>query len=155
MFDMRLKFSLLGFIIFMIPMVINIIYVLFPPANTAQDIQPVNKWLEGIEQSTRVLYAVAMCILVSNKEVEYLDVWFYLGAVFLVLYYIAWIRYFIGGRKIELLGKNFFFVPMPLAIFPVLYYIFAAIWVHNWIAVVLMIIFGIAHNIISYESLGK
>ena len=65
----------------------------------------------------------------------------------------VWIRYFIGGMNDSLLGKNFLFVPIPLAIFPVLYFIFASLWMNNYIATVVMIIFGIAHNIISYENL--
>ncbi|MGN0413800.1 MAG: hypothetical protein ACI4FV_12275 [Lachnospiraceae bacterium] len=43
-------------------------------------------------------------------------------------------------------------VPMPLAVFPVLYFLCAAIWVHNIPAAVFMILFGIAHNIVSYSS---
>lgn len=52
------------------------------------------------------------------------------------LYYIVWIRYFIGGRDAGLLSKSFCLVPMPLAVFPVLYFICAALWLHNIPAVI-------------------
>lgn len=155
MLQYKIKFSLIGFIIFMLPMLINIVYFIFPPVNEPQEAEQVNRIWEMIEQVTRVLYVAAICILVSNKEINFKSPWFYLGIVCLILYYIVWIRYFMGGRDIILLGKSFLFVPMPLAVFPVLYFFFSAIWLHNYIAAVLMVVFGIAHNIVSYASFGK
>ena len=38
-----------------------------------------------------------------------------------------------------------FFVPIPLAVFPVLHDLFAAIWMGNFPAAILMVIFGTAH----------
>ncbi|WP_075720445.1 hypothetical protein [Roseburia sp. 499] len=153
MCDLRFKFSFFGFIVFMIPMLINIVYVIFPPINAVEEATNVNKIWESIEGITRVLYAIAICILVSNQKINFKSPWFILGLVFLILYYIVWMRYFIGGRDVKLLGKSFLFIPLPLAIFPVLYYLFAAIWLHNYVAVIFMVIFGIAHNIVSYISL--
>ena len=47
-----------------------------------------------------------------------------------------------GKRQLE---KPFLFVPIPLAVFPMLYYLFAAIWMVNFPAAILMVIFGTAH----------
>lgn len=153
MFDMKFKFSILGIIIFMLPMLINIVYFAYQPENENQNATVIPKMLEWIEQSTRILYAIAMCFFVSNQKVNSKSPWIYLGMLFLVLYYIVWIRYFANGRDAAFLGKSFLFIPMPLAIFPVLYFLCAALWVHNYIALILMVIFGVAHNIISYSSL--
>lgn len=49
------------------------------------------------------------------------------------------------GYGKQLLEKPFLFVPIPLAVFPVLYYLFAAIWMGNFPAAILMVIFGTAH----------
>ena len=80
------------------------------------------------------------------------SIWFAAAVVFLILYYIVWIRYFVGGRDVALLGKPFLFVPIPLAIFPVLYYLFAAVWMDNIPAVITMLIFGAAHVTVSVQS---
>ena len=56
------------------------------------------------------------------------------------------------GRKIALLRCAFLFVPMPLVVFPVLYFLCAAIWLHNVPAVLLMMIFGAAHLTVSLRS---
>lgn len=155
MFDMKFGFSFLGFAIFLIPMVVNVIYAIFPPVNAPEEQASVNKILEMVEQLTRMLYAIAICVLVSNRKIEYNSPLFYVALLFLALYYVVWIRYFIGGRDVALLGEKFLFVPLPLAVFPVLYFFFSAIWVHNYIAAVLMVIFGVAHNIVSYMSFCK
>lgn len=151
--NMRFGFSIWGLLIFILPMLINIVYVVLPPANVTQEAET-NKILEMVEQVTRILYAAAICILVSNQKINFKSVWFYVGLLFLVLYYIVWIRYFAGGRDVALLGKSFGFVPMPLAVFPVLYYLCAAVWLQNWPAFGCMVVFGIAHNVISYLSLA-
>jgi len=155
MFDLKLKFSWIGIVIFILPMFINIIYVIFPATNASKEISSCNKALELVEQVTRILYAISICVLVSDKRTDFKSPWLYLSLLFLALYYIVWIRYFVGGRDIALLGKSFMFIPLPLAIFPVLYYLFASIWLHNGIAIIFIIIFGIAHNVVSYVSLYK
>lgn len=155
MLQYKIQFSWIGLIIFALPMLINIVYFVFPPVNAPSEAEASNKIWEMIEQVTRVLYVVAICILVSNEKIDFKSPWFYFGIVFLVLYYIVWIRYFMGGRDVALLGKSFLFVPMPLAVFPVLYFFFSAIWLHNYIAAIIMVVFGIAHNLVSYASFGK
>lgn len=150
--NVKLGFSWIGLIVFLLPMLINIVYVVLPPKNAPSTQQETNKILEIIEQYTRMLYMLAIVFLVSKEKVDFTSIWMFVGLIFLVLYYIVWFRYFLGGRDIELLGKPFLFVPMPLAFFPVIYFICGAIWLNNYIAVLFMIIFGIAHNIISYKS---
>ena len=150
--NVKLGFSWIGLIVFLLPMLINIVYVILPPKNAPTTQQETNKILEIIEQSTRILYMLAIVFLVCKEKVDFTSIWMFVGLMFLTLYYIVWFRYFLGGRDIELLGKAFLFVPMPLAVFPVIYFICSAIWLNNYIAVLFMIIFGIAHNIISYKS---
>ncbi len=132
-------------------MIINILYILLPPkGNQEEKKQPV--WDE-IEQASRLLYAVAMCVIISKNKYEFKSILLCGMILFVALYYIVWIRCFIGGRKIELLGSNFLFIPMPLAIFPVLYYLCGALWLENYLAAILIVVFGIAHNVISYRNL--
>ena len=41
---------------------------------------------------------------------------------------------------------------MPLAVFPVLYFLCAAIWLHNLPAAIIMMIFGAAHLTVAIQS---
>ena len=56
------------------------------------------------------------------------------------------------GYGKRLLEKPFLFVPIPLAVFPVLYYLIAAIWMGNFPAAILMVIFGTAHMLAAFCS---
>ena len=66
-----------------------------------------------------------------------------------MLYYAVWSRYFVGERKIAMLNRTFLFVPMPLAVFAVLYFLCAAVWLHNLPAVIIMAVFGAVHMTVS------
>ena len=150
---MRLGFSWEGLIIFMLPMFINIAYVIWPPVwGDMKVIQKKFPLLEGIEQSTRIAYVVLLCLYVNEQELVWTSWLLYVSILFLVLYHLVWFRYFRSGRAPKLLGEKFWGIPIPLAIFPVLYYFFAALWLHNVWAAVVMVPFGIAHGIVSYRN---
>ena len=78
--------------------------------------------------------------------------WAGLAVLFLILYYAVWSRFFTGGREIALLNRAFLLVPMPLAVFPVLYVLRAAVWLRNLPAAVVKLIFGAAHIPVSLQS---
>ena len=152
---LTVSFSRAGLVIFALPMLINIAYVLFPPAEKAETTGTVTRWVERVEQVSRMAYLLAVVLLVSCEPLEPRSVWLYLAACFLILYYAVWIRYFAGGRKTELLRRAFLFVPLPLAVFPVLYFLCAAVWLHNLPAVGSMAVFGAAHIMVSLQSFRK
>lgn len=153
--NLTLSFSEFGLVVFVLPMLINIVYALFPPAGDSTPSGDTSRPLEIIEKLSRLAYLLAIACLKDRRSVNFRSAWLYIAAVFLILYYLVWIRYFAGGRDVSLLGKSFMFVPMPLAVFPVLYYLFGAIWLRNLPAAILMLIFGFAHITISYRSFGK
>ena len=150
--NLKVSFSWIGLVIFALPMLINIVYVMFPPAGKAEQTSAVTHWVEIVEQSSRIAYLFAVTLLMSRDKLSFRSVWFSLAAVFLILYYAVWLRYFMGGREIALLSRSFLFVPMPLAVFPVLYFLCAAIWLKNLPAAIIMVIFGAAHLTVSLQS---
>ena len=150
--NLKLSFSWIGIVVFALPMLINIAFVIFPPTGEQSEPKKVNRIFEIVEQVSRIAYLLALTFLVSQNPLDLRNVLFYFAAAFLILYYVVWLRYFIGGRNVELLGKPFLFVPMPLAVFPVLYFLCAAIWMSNLPAAIIMIVFGIAHITVSVRS---
>ena len=141
--NLKVSFSWVGLVVFALPMLINLAYAAFPPAEKAGPPTPVTRWVALVEQSSRIAYLLAVMLLVSREPVRPQGVWFWLAVCFLALYYAVWIRYFLGGREIALL---------PLVFFPVLYYLCAALWLRNLPAVILMLIFGAAHLTVSIQS---
>ena len=150
--NLKLSFSWIGLIIFALPMLINIAYVVFPPNGGAKQTAVIPRWIEMVEQVSRIAYLAAITLFVSREPIRSRSVWLWLAVLFLLLYYAVWIRYFAGGREIDLLNRPFLLVPMPLAVFPVLYFLCAALWLHNIPAVITMAVFGVAHLIVSFKS---
>ena len=150
--NLKISFSWIGLVVFALPMLINLVYAAFPPAGEPQPPAPVMRWVEIVEQASRIAYLLAVTFLVSRTPVSVRSTWFFLAVAFLLLYYAVWIRYFVFGRDVALLERMFLFVPMPLAVFPVLYFLCAALWLHNVPAAVLMVIFGATHLTVSLQS---
>ena len=150
--NLKISFSWVGLAVFALPMLINIAYAVFPPADKPEQSAAVTHWIEIVEQISRIAYLAAITLLVSREPIRYRNVWFCLAVLFLILYYAVWIRYFVGGREVALLNRSFLFVPMPLAVFPVLYFLCAAVWLHNLPAAILMTVFGAAHLTVSLQS---
>lgn len=154
---MKFGFSLIGLVICILPMIMNIVYfALNEPTEDLVSAKPASIKLivlEWIEKISRVAYIMVMCFLVSEKALDYGNTVFWLALVFLTLYTIAWLRYFFHERNVLLLSKSLLFVPLPMAVFPVTYFLLAAIWCHNLFAQFFMAIFGVVHIIISRETL--
>lgn len=150
--NLKLSFSWVGLVVFALPMAVNIAYALFPPTDAPETPGAATPWVEKLEQLSRLVYLLAITLPVSREPLRLPNIWFCLGAAFLILYHAVWLRYFLGGRRTALLGRAFLFVPMPLAVFPVLYYLCAAIWLQNLPAAIAMVVFGAAHLTVSVQS---
>ena len=92
--NLKVSFSWIGLVIFALPMLINIAYVMFPPAGKAEQTAAVTHWVEIVEQISRIAYLFAVTLLVSRDKLGFRSGWLYLAAVFLVLYYAVWLQSF-------------------------------------------------------------
>ena len=54
--NLKVSFSWIGLVIFALPMLINIAYVMFPPAGKAEQAAAVTHWIEIVEQISRIAY---------------------------------------------------------------------------------------------------
>ena len=92
--NLKVSFSWIGLVIFALPMLINIAYVMFPPVGKAEQTAAVTHWIEIVEQISRIAYLFAVTLLVSRDKLGFRSIWFSLAAVFLVLYYAVWLQSF-------------------------------------------------------------
>lgn len=75
------------------------------------------------------------------------------GMIFMVIfYYVGWIRYFFHQREYKFLFLPLFRIPVPMAISPVFYFLFASLILHSLILFIATLIFGISHIIISLQE---
>ena len=59
---MKLSFSWIGLVVFLLPMLINVVYALCPPADAPKTSAPVTRWIEWIEKISRVAYLLALVL---------------------------------------------------------------------------------------------
>ena len=61
--NLKLSFSWVGLVVFALPMLINIAYAVFPPAGAAPAAKTVTRWVEAVEQISRIAYLLALVFL--------------------------------------------------------------------------------------------
>lgn len=67
----------------------------------------------------------------------------------LSIYYVGWFNYFRGGRDFSILGKSILFIPLPMAICPILFLLMSGILMESWPMAIASIIFAAGHITIS------
>ena len=70
----------------------------------------------------------------------------------LAAYYYCWFRYFSRGRVYPYLIKPLGLIPVPMALFPVAYMLFAAALLQSWYLLTATLIFSAGHIPISYKE---
>ena len=64
--NLKVSFSWIGLIVFVLPMLINIGYVAFPPTEKAEKTATVTHWIEIVEKISRAGYLLAITFLASR-----------------------------------------------------------------------------------------
>ena len=80
--NLKVSFLWIGLVIFVLPMLINIAYVMFPPVGKAEQTAAVTHWIEIVEQISRIAYLFAVMLLVSRDACSFQSGWLYLAACF-------------------------------------------------------------------------
>jgi hypothetical protein len=76
-----------------------------------------------------------------------------IGILALLLYYVVWGRYFVGGRTPELMGAALMGIPLPLAVAPVVLLLASSYLMGSWWMAGAAVFFGIAHIWVSALTL--
>lgn len=138
----NMEFSLKGLVVFLLPMLPNILFLILPNPNSSMTVAKNNFLLDIIEHGSQAIFVIFLIFGVNRKESPVLCGYTILMAILLLSYYGFWLAYFT-------IGTNFIML-LSMAIFPVIYFFLAEIWLHNLLAIVPLTIFGISHIIITY-----
>lgn len=145
-------FSTTGLLIVAIILSPNLIFAFFAPKNIPQGIKDAGLLFTVMERIGQAGCMGLVVISKDNFEAASIDVWFYLMVICIVVYYCLWIQYFVQGREFYLLFKPLWFIPIPMAIFPVLAFSFAAIWGKSiWIGISVVLL-AVGHFANSWNS---
>lgn len=143
---MEIKTSMKAVILIILLMIPNIVYFIAPPSNIPQTLGSKVKLIELGENVSRIASFLLLILMCKNPNASLKNPWVIGVAIFLMLYFAVWARYFLEGSSYELLCKSFLGIPMPMIIFPTCCLICAALWLNCIPAVIALIIFSVFHG---------
>lgn len=146
-------FSFIGTLIGILILLPSILFFAkFPPKNMPADSTDPGLIYTILERVGQIGCLAVLAISKDNFQGTAADVWAMLMILCIAVYYCLWIRYIAKGQDYIWLWKPLLFIPIPLAIFPVLAYGFAALWGKSvWLGIAVLLL-AIGHFRISWHS---
>ena len=151
-------FSITGFIIAAIIFAPNLFMIKFPPKNTPEGLKDAGLLFVILERAGQAGCIILLLISKDNFAHLTVNVWFVLMALCIIIYDCLWIRYIARGHEFALLFQPFACIPIPMAVFPVFAFAFAAIIGRSiWlgIAVILLAAGHFVNSWHTYQFLKK
>jgi len=142
----KFGFSIKGLIAFLLVMAPNIVWMIAPPVNDVLAGNSAAAPALDIVQNVCRWMVVALLILLVNKSEKknkLSKIFIAAAALCLLVYYVSWALYYIGYA-------DPWMVVIGMAAAPSLYFIFVALWLNNYPAVVPGIIFAVIHTAITF-----
>ncbi len=141
-----------GIVVPILVLLPNLIFIFLPPLSPANKASvPVALGIaENLSRAAVLIIPVFSSLTFSRR---YAKPVLLLALLALALYYAAWTRYFTGGRSYELLGAPLSGVPLPLAVFPVIFLLASSYLLSSLPMMVAAALFGIFHIWVSAITL--
>ena len=142
----------LGILVVLLVLFPNLFFFLFPSKNKPDGVEPepvVLTILENVGRFGCFFVPVIFAKKVGEQDFSVLVIFM---AVCLLVYYFCWIRYFVGDRVYFDLFKPLLFFPIPMAVFPILYFVFLGVWVKSLVFIIPAVVFAIGHIVISWRT---
>ncbi|WP_238902047.1 MULTISPECIES: hypothetical protein [unclassified Clostridium] len=145
-------FSIAGTLIAIAIFIPNLLIVKFPPNNAPKDSKDAGFIFTLLERIGQVGCILILVISKEHFKNFSVNIWAVFMGICILLYYFLWIRYVIKGQEYKLLWDSLVFIPIPMAVFPVGAFLFAAILGESiWLGI-LVIFLGIGHFANSWHS---
>ncbi len=131
----------------------NIVFARIEQHGRPDDVDTLGAGLCLIEVLSRLaLCIVLICVRMKDAHTGFgfpdlgSNVYGIVTLVILLFYYLAWVRYYQKGAYYpDIYTGSFLGIPIPMDLATSLYYVFASLWLGNWIALILSVIFGACH----------
>ncbi|WP_295616179.1 hypothetical protein [uncultured Methanobrevibacter sp.] len=139
---MNFEFSLVGLVFLIMLFVPNIIWTKYQPKDYDKYSQRESRILLAFERIGQIL--VVIFSLFCGAEFTY-SLLLLIAFVLMVMYEIAWIRYFNSDYSMGDFYKDFLKVPLPLATLPVLAFFLLGIYANSYLLIISSLILAIGH----------
>lgn len=144
-------FSFIGFIYILLLTIPNMIWTKYQPLGYSSDHE--NKILVIFERIGQVL-VTTISIFFLDISFDLKNIYFDLSFLFMVLYEFCWIRYFMSQKTMNDFYQSLFFIPVPLAVFPILAFLCLSLMSMNMVLMIAVIILAIGHIGIHLQHKG-
>jgi hypothetical protein len=143
---MQFGFSTAGVILLLMLFVPNIIWARNRPAGYEELSAHESRILLALERIGQVATTCASVVFVCPQGFSFSwALWLCAALLLMVLYEVAWIRYFRGGRKLADMYAPLGPIPLPLAFLPVVAFVLLGIWCWSPVTVVAAVVLGTGH----------
>lgn len=130
-----MEFSAIGLVIAVAVLAPSFLLIPFPPRGAVSASTSAGLLFTALERAGQA-GCLVLLVVSGMGWADWLNPWFALMTACILGYYAFWARYLVGGRDSMLLYGPWHFLPMPLAILPVLAFGFAALWAGSaWIGI--------------------
>jgi hypothetical protein len=144
---MNLGFSYVGLIYLLMLFIPNIIWSKNQPKNYDKYVKNENKVLGILERKGEVLLSV-LPLIFTDFNINKISNWsiiLLISFLTMILYEIAWIRYFKSNKTMKDMYKSIIGIPVPIASLPVVAFFLLGIYGKNIFVIISSIIMGIGH----------
>ena len=143
---MQFGFSIVGVVFLAMLFIPNIRWAKNQPQGYEEISKHESKVLLTIERIGQVLTTTAALVFVCPQGFSFpWLLWLMASLMLMVLYEVAWIRYFWGGERLDDMYRPLGPIPVPIASLPVAAAVILGIWYQSPIAVIAAVILGIGH----------
>lgn len=144
-----MTFSLIGTLIAAAIFIPNIIFVIFPPKNMPRVMNNTGFVFTLLERLGQI-GCISMLVMLNGHY--YANIWLYLMIFCIVVYYGLWWRYIISGQEFAVAFKPLLFIPIPMAIFPILTFTLASLYGNILYMLIPVLMLAIGHIANSYYT---
>ena len=144
---MNLGFSYVGLIYLLMLFIPNIIWSKNLPKDYDKYVKNENKVLVILERIGEVLLSV-LPLIFTDFNINKISNWsiiLLISFLSMILYEIAWIRYFKSNKTMKDMYKSIIGIPVPIASLPVFAFLLLGIYGKNIFVIISSIIMGIGH----------
>lgn len=137
-------FSIPGLIVAAIIFAPNLLMLLFPPKEVPAGLKDAGIFYTVLERVGQIGCIVLLCLAV-DFSIFPVTVWVILLIACIAMYWGLWLRYVLRGQAFSLLFRPLGFLPIPMAVFPVLAFTFAAVAGRSLWMGIAAVLLGIGH----------
>ena len=143
---MRFGFSIVGVVFLAMLFIPNIRWAKNQPLGYEELSRRENKVLLTFERIGQVLATTSAVVFVCPRgfSLPWL-LWLMAAFLLMLLYEVAWARYFRGGEKLDGMFRPLGPIPVPIATLPVAALALLGVWCQSPVAVISAVILGIGH----------